>query len=99
MTSPSATSGRLTPTGIGHGPNAHVQGKIGENSADGGTDARQAAATAPVSSTSAGLPSLKADHPHPPRLHATTIRPRPSVIPGSAPLVAARSGPGSPRTM
>src|SRR5512135_2457144 len=38
------------------------------------------------------------DHRRPPRLDATSIRPRRTIIPGLAPPAADRSGPGSPRT-
>src|SRR5262249_34979117 len=65
---------RLTRTSMGHGPNAQVKGIIGEIGAVGGPDGRQKASMASVGSTSASLPYLKADHPRPPRLHATTTR-------------------------
>src|SRR5262249_3706653 len=42
--------------------------------------------------------NLTADHPHPPRLDATPIRPRRTITRGSAPLAVDPSAPGPPPT-
>jgi hypothetical protein len=82
-------------TRIGLGPNARVQGIIGENGAFGGPGAWPSASINSARfDPRHALPYLAADHPRPPRPHLAPHLPAPNDDPG---LGAARSRPIRPR--
>src|SRR5262245_56457099 len=71
---------------------------MARSGAVGKVEARPDAPAPRSTRSSASLAHLPADHPRPPRLQATRIRPRRSITRGSAPLATDGSDPGSPRT-